>query len=151
MQPPLPYAGSWPVLLAFGLMGTFTLSLTNSGHQMCRELLSWADATLRHVEPPSPVRPEVLVITSGRKDESGVALAANPRGYRVVVAETAANGTERVRCDANQLAVVVLDVTIPGADNIAALAQTLAPAAKLIRLPPHHKAADVSKPVIDAI
>ena len=80
------------MLLAFGLVGTFTLGVTNSGNQMCRELLSWADATLQHVEPAPPVRPEVLVITRNRRDESRVALAANPRGYRVVVAETAAYG-----------------------------------------------------------
>jgi hypothetical protein len=149
MQPLLPFAGSWPVVLTFGLMGTFTLGLTNSGHQMCHELLSWADATVHHVEPARPVRPEVLVITRNRKDESRVALAANPRGYRVVVAGTAAQGMERLRSDANQLAVVVLDVTISGADRIATVVHTLAPKAKLIKLRPHHDAVDVSKPLID--
>ena len=139
------------MVLAFGLMGTFTLGLTNSGHAMYREMLTWADAQLRHVEPARPVRPEVLVITRNREDQRRVALAANPRGYRVVVAETATSGAERLSSDAKQLAMVVLDESMPGARRITALTRTLAPAAKLINLPHHHGAVDVSKPVVDAL
>ena len=151
MQPYSLFDASWPVVLAFGLVGTLTLGLTNTGHDVCGEMLSWAASVHGRVEPALPVRPQVLVITSNRDDQTRVALTVIPRGYRVVVAETAASGSEILRSQASRICVVVLDTKMRGAESIAAMAQSLVPVAKLIKLRPNHAAADVSKPLSDAI
>jgi len=151
MQPYVPFDGSWPVVLMFGIMGTFTFGLTNTGHEMCHEMLSWANEALGHGGTVRPVRPEVLVITGNREDQNRVALAVNPRGYRVVVAETAARGRESLNSDASRIAVIVVDMKIPGADHLAAMAHSLAPMAKVIRLRPSHTAVDVTKPLVDGV
>jgi len=151
MQPYKPFDTSWPVVLAFGLMGTFTLGLTNTGHELRGEMLSWARSVHGPLEPALPVRPQVLVITSNRDDQTRVALTVSPRGYRVVVAETAASGSEILRSAASRIGVIVLDTRIRGAESIAAMAHSLVPVAKLIELRPNHATAEVSKALLDAI
>lgn len=135
----------------FGLMGTLTLGLTNTGHELYDEVVSWATSPFGYAEPAVPARPQVLVITKNRDDQMLVALIVNPRGYEVVVAETAARGSEILRAEGGLIAAVVLDMNMMGAENIAAIAQSLAPVARVIRLPPGHAPVDISKPLVDAI
>ncbi|HTX35812.1 MAG TPA: hypothetical protein VME43_12360 [Bryobacteraceae bacterium] len=139
------------MVLMFGLMGTLTLGLTNTGHELYDEVVSWATSSLRYTEPAAPARPQVLVITKNRDDQTLVALIVNPRGYQVVVAENAARGSEILRSEAGLIAAVVLDTNMLGADNIAAMARSLVPMVRLIRLDPDHTPLDVSKPLVDAI
>ena len=147
----IPFDASWPVVLVFGLMGTLSVGLTNTGHQLCTEMLSWATSAHGPVEPGPPTRPQVLVITRNREDQTLVAETVNPRGYRVIVADTAARVREILQSDASRICVVVLDTNMLGAESISAMARSLAPLAKLIKLSGNHGATDVSKPLLDAI
>jgi len=132
-------------------MGILTLSLTNTGHTLRGEVFAWAAPDPAPVVAPVPARPQVLVITKNRDDQTRVAFAANPRGYHVVVAESAASGTAILRSEAKEIGVVVLDSQLPGAEGVEALARSLIPGAKLISLLPNHAATDVSKLLMDAI
>jgi len=139
------------VVLTLGLMGTFALGLTNTGHAVCEEMLGWTTAAHHPAAPVLPARPQVLVVTTNPEDQTRAALAVNPRGYRVVVAETQERASGILRADADRIGVVVIDSEIPGAETIAAMARALAPVAKVIRLPPDHAAVSLSKPLLDAI
>ncbi len=139
------------MVLTFGLLSTFTLGLTNTGHELCSEILSLATAVRGPVQPAPLERPQVLAIMRDREDQCRVVLTVAPRGYRVVVAETAARARETLRSDASRIGVVVIDAKIPGAESLAALARSLVPVAKVIRLPPNHTPTDVSKLLVDAI
>lgn len=138
-------------MLVIGLLGTFSLSLTNWSQATYRALLSWADAKPHDVGSAPLLRPIVLVITANREDQRRVALASVPRGYEVAFAETAEDGAKRLRSDAGHLAVVVIDSTVPGADRASAVARAVAPLARLVQLAPHHAAIEVSKPLVDAL
>jgi CheY-like chemotaxis protein len=151
MQHDSQFDASWPVALAFGLMGILTLSLTNTGHTLRGEVFSWANSARTPVVAPIPARPQVLVVTNNRDDQTQVAFAVNPRGYHVVVAETADSGSQILHSDATRIGVVVLDTQLPGAETIAALARSLVPDAKLINLAPNHAITDLSKLLSDAI
>ncbi len=131
-------------------MAILTLALTNTGHTLRGEVLSWA-APQKPVAAVVPPRPEVLVVTTDRNDQNRVAFAVNPRGYHVVVAETEASASIILRSDANRIGVVVLDTHMPGAETITALAHSLVPGASLINLLPNHATTDVSKLLLDAI
>jgi hypothetical protein len=146
-----PSDPGWPVVLAIGLMGTFTVGLTSAGHSISTEILSWATSTHALTGPALPARPEVLVMTTNLEDQTRIDLAVNPRGYQVVVAKTAADATRILRADANWIGVVVVDANLPGTASIITLARTLAPKAKLIQLLPRHAASEVSKMLVDAI
>jgi CheY-like chemotaxis protein len=138
-------------MLMFGLMGTLTLGLTNTGHELYAEIISWADPTVGHAEAAPPARSQVLLMSRNRADQFLVDRTVAPRGYEVVMAYTAASANEILRTGASQVAAVVLDTEIPGAESVVATAHAMAPVARVIRLPPIHAAIDVSKPLIDGI
>ena len=141
---------SWPVVLAFGLMGTLTVSLTNTGHALSGELLAWAVAG--HAPADClPKRPLALVVTKNDDIQGWVSLTVGPRGYRVVPAQTAGSAREILRSDAFRIGVIVLDPEVQEAEAILALMPSPVPAARLIRLRPHPDATEVSKLLVDVL
>lgn len=131
-------------------MGTLTVGLTNTGHALEGEILSWVVSGHGPVDS-LPARPQALVITGNRDVQNWVALTVNPRGYRIVFAETAGHAGDILRSEASRIGVVVLDTQTLGAERVVAMAQSLAPEAKLVRVGPHPAATEISQLLVGVL
>ena len=141
----------WPVVLVFGLMAVFTLALTHTGQQLQAEMSSSLRSVLHGPTPAPPARPQVLVVTQDHDAEADIVATVNPRGYQVVVVETATIAIALLRSNASRIGVVVVDTKLAGADSVTALAQSILPGEKVIRLRPNHGVTDLAVLLMAAI
>jgi CheY-like chemotaxis protein len=144
------FDSSWPVALVFGLIGTFTLALTPAGQQLSDEFLS-LPRWMRNAGPITPSRPQVLVVTNDRQDQLIAAVAVNPRGYHILVAETASAAQEALQTYTGGIDVVLVDMRLKSAAHVLGLVRSLAPTAKLIPLRPNHSTTDISALLVGAL
>lgn len=145
-------AGSnWPVTVLVGFVLAFALGLTNTGHQLCGEVLSAVAPSHRPMDPGPPARPLVLVVTTSPDTQARVAATVNPRGYRVLVAETAGSAENGLRSDGERVGVIVIDTTVADAGEVACLARSLLPSVHLVRLKPNDGVTDLALLLLNAI
>jgi hypothetical protein len=143
------FDSSWPVVLVTVLLWSFILAITPTGQKLMAEVLAVSLPVHQTVLAP-PTRPQVLVVTSNRGDPYTAAMVLNPRGYRVVVAKTAASAQAALESGGGQIGVVVVDTQMADAELVVGLARSLTPSAKLIKLGRSHVSSDVSALLRDA-
>ena len=144
-------SSNWPVAVLVGFVLAFGLGLTNTGQQLCGDILSSFAPSRRPVDPGPPARPLVLVVTASQDDQARVAAAVNPRGYRVLLSQTAASAQNFLRSDAEGIGVVVIDTTVARADEVARLARSLVPPVHVVNLKPNHGATELAMLLLNAI
>ena len=131
--------------MVFGLMAAFILGLTHTGELLKAEISSSVRSVLHGPVPPgSPARPQVLVVTQNPDDEARIVATVNPRGYQVVVVETAAIAKAILRSNASRIGVVVVDTELGGAESVATLARSIVSDNKVIKLRRNHGATDIA-------
>ena len=152
MQRDSHFDSGWPVALVFGLMAVFILGLTHTGQQLQAEMSSSFRSVLHgSVTPAPPARSQVLVVTQNLADEAHIVTTVNPRGYQVVVAETAVIAQAILRSHASRIGVVVIDCELAGAESVTTLAQSILPREKVIQLRRNHEATDLAVLLLAAI
>ncbi len=143
---------AWPVVMVFGLMAVFIFGLTHTGDQLRAEMSSSLRSIVdRPVNASAPTRPQVLVLTQNHDDETRIVATVNPRGYQVVVAETASVARAILQSNSNTIEVVVVDTDVAGGGTLATLAQGIVSGAKVIKLRRHHGATDLAVLLLAAI
>lgn len=136
---------SWPVVMVFGLMAVFILGLTHTGELLRAEMSSsFRSVFYGPVNPAPPARPQVLVVTQNHDDEARILATVNPRGYQVVVAETASIAIAILRSNSSRIGVVVVDSELAGAETLATLAHGIVSDDKVIKLHRNHRATEIA-------
>jgi hypothetical protein len=139
---------SWPVAGFFGLMVAFTVAVTPAGGGFVSTVFRTRHGPVR---PIAPAKPAVLVVTSRQQDQFIAQVTVNPRGYRLLSAETASAAEALLQRDSSEVSVILVDTQLAEVGHVIRLAHALAPSAKLITLRPEHTATDISAQLMQAI
>jgi len=149
MQGDSHFDSSWPVALALGLLITFILAITPTGHQVTADIFN--SLTSKPVEPVRPPRPEVLVATDNSDDQTRVAATVVPRGYSVLFAGTTLTAQRLLQSDADRIGLIVVGAESQEARQVTQMARSLVPAATLVELPAKHGSTEVALLLLDVI
>ena len=100
---------------------------------------------------PAPVsKGEVLVVSAKDMDLLSVSQTASTRGYRVSIAADADDGVARLQNAGNQVAFIVVDGDMAGANRVISAAKSSHPNARLVVLSGARQAGDVSSRLLEA-
>lgn len=141
----------WPAILVFGLLIFFILGLTPEGRDLADRVEIALNPARHAVTPPGPACPEVLVAGTDATDEYRISATLEPRGYNVRFAGTADAVRRILQADARRIGIVVLGNDKVQTRQLATLASTLAPSAKLIKLPAKHSSTELAAILLNAI
>ncbi|MDR3700264.1 MAG: hypothetical protein P4L56_11545 [Candidatus Sulfopaludibacter sp.] len=144
------FDAGWPGVVIFGIMAAFVFGLTQTGQQLRCELGEYF-VPPKQVHVIGPARTQVLVVTGNRSDQARIAMTMNPRGYRLLIAETKATAQQLARSAQKDICLIVVDSDLPQSKTIAASLLSIVPGAKIITLPHHPDSTELAVLLLGAI
>jgi ActR/RegA family two-component response regulator len=100
--------------------------------------------------PAPTVKGEVIVVSAKDLDLLSVSQTASVRGYRVSIAANTEDGVAQLQNAGKQIAVVVIDGDMAGANRVVVTANRIHPEARLVILTGTRQAGDVSARLLGA-
>jgi ActR/RegA family two-component response regulator len=104
---------------------------------------------LFHGAPTQTVKGQVMVVSAKDADVLAVSQTASSRGYHVSIAASAKDGIAGLNA-AKQIAVVVIDGDLAGANRVVITANRIHPEARLVILTGTRQAGDVASRLLAA-
>jgi hypothetical protein len=93
--------------------------------------------------------PTVLLVSMDESDRFNVRATVEPRGYTLLLADSAKSGMELLTRDRDRMAIVLIDVALPQSQRLAKACRAQCPRAHLIQLHRPRRIGQVSAMLIN--